>query len=329
MTTSVTTLEPADGGGLELVVGAEAAGSRLDAFLAQSIDGLSRSRAQRAVEDGDIIVNGTLAKVSQKLRTGDRIDIDLPEPAPADIVPEELPLAIVHEDADVVVVVKESGMVVHPGAGIRSGTLANALAWKYGTALGGEAWRPGIVHRLDRDTSGLMVVARTEEAHAHLSAQFQARTVTKRYLAMAYGRMIANDGRFEQPIGRHPSIRVRMAIAREGKGRPALTFFRVLERFEELTLLDVNIRTGRTHQIRVHLAAAGFPVLADETYAKGRSKAVRSVDLRRRIDGLGRQFLHAAFLAFDHPRTGARLEFNSKLPEPLAGFLEYCRERAR
>lgn len=319
----------ADGSGFEFEVGPDGAGSRLDVFLAASVEGLSRTRAQRAIDDGDVIVNGSLAKSGLKLRVGDRVDLELHEPPPTNLVAEDLPLEIIHEDADLVVLEKPAGMVVHPGAGVSSGTLANALAWRYGTAMGGEAWRPGIVHRLDRDTSGLMVVARTDAAHAHLSSQFQARSVTKRYLAMTYGRMIANEGRCEQPIGRHPQIRVRMAIAREGRGRPALTIYRVLERFDETTLLDVNIRTGRTHQIRVHLAAAGYAVLADETYAKSRSKGLRSAPLRSRVDALGRQFLHAAFLAFDHPRTGERLEFNSKLPELLAAFLEYCRAHAR
>lgn len=318
-----------DGSGFEFVVDLEGAGTRLDVFLAGSVEGLSRNRAQRAIDDGDVIVNGSLAKAGLKLRVGDRIDLELPEPPPTDLVPEDLPLHVIHEDDDVLVLEKPAGMVVHPGAGVPSGTVANGLAWRYGTAMGGDAWRPGIVHRLDRDTSGLMVVARTPDAHTHLSSQFQARTVTKRYLAMVYGRMIANEGRCEQPIGRHPQIRVRMAIARAGRGRPALTLHRVLERFSETTLLDVNIRTGRTHQIRVHLAAAGYAVLADETYAKGRSKGLRSAQLRGRVDALGRQFLHAAFLAFDHPRTGERLEFNSTLPEPLAAFLAYCREHAR
>lgn len=324
-----STTVTADASGFDLVVGPENADARLDVFLTAAVPGLSRTRAQRAIEDGDVIVNGSLAKSGLRLREGDRVDVELAEPPPTELVPEELPIRVVHEDDHVIVIEKTSGMVVHPGAGVSTGTLANGLAWRYGTQMGGEAWRPGIVHRLDRDTSGLMVVARTPAAHVNLSAQFQARTVTKRYFAMVYGRMTANEGRCEQPIGRHPQIRVRMAIAREGKGRPALTLYRVLERFDECTLLDVNIRTGRTHQIRVHLAAAGFAVLADETYAKGRSKGLRSVKLRTRVDAIGRQFLHAAFLAFDHPVTGERLEFNSSLPEPLAGFLAYCREHVR
>jgi 23S rRNA pseudouridine1911/1915/1917 synthase len=315
-------------GPIELVVGPEGGGERLDVFLASAIPSLSRTRAHRAVEEGDVLVNSTLAKAGQKLRAGDRIDVELAAPPPTELAAEPIPLAVVYEDEDIAVIDKPAGLVVHPGAGISSGTLANALAHRYGRGAG-PAWRPGIVHRLDRDTSGLLVVARSEAAHTLLSEQFQRRTVTKRYLAMVYGRVADDSGRCDKPIGRHPQIRVRMAIAREGRGRPAVTDFRVLERFSELTLLDVKILTGRTHQIRVHLAAMGNPVVADETYGKGRSRGLRDTKVRGRIDALGRQFLHAAFLAFDHPRTGRRLEFNSLPPEPLAGFLEYCRERAR
>ncbi len=322
-------LESLEPGPIELVVGPEGAGARLDAFLASSVPGLSRTRAHRAIDEGDILVNGTLAKASQKLRAGDRIDLELPAPPPSELEPEPIPFGVVFEDEDIAVVDKPAGLVVHPGAGVHSGTLANALVHRYGRSGVGPGWRPGIVHRLDKDTSGLLVVARSEAAHTLLSEQFQRRTVTKRYLAMVYGRMANDTGTCEKPIGRHPQVRVRMAIAREGRGRPATTAYRVLERFSELTLLDVKILTGRTHQIRVHLADLGHPVVADETYAKGRSRALRDVALRHRVDGLGRQFLHAAFLAFDHPRTGRRLEFNSLLPEPLSAFLEYCRGRAR
>jgi 23S rRNA pseudouridine1911/1915/1917 synthase len=315
-------LEP---GPIELVVGPEGAGARLDAYLATAVPSLSRTRAHRAVEEGDVLVNGALAKAAHKLRAGDRLDVELPAPPPSSLTPEPIELTIVYEDDDIAVVDKPAGLVVHPGAGVTSGTLANALAYRYGSHAG-PAWRPGIVHRLDKDTSGLLVVARSEAAHTLLSEQFQRRTVTKRYLALVYGRVAVDEATIDKPIARHPQIRVRMAIAREGRGRPATTIVRVLERFAETTLLDTKILTGRTHQIRVHLADLGHPVVA---YGKGRARGVRDTALRVRIERLGRQFLHAAFLAFDHPRTGRRLEFNSRLPEPLSGFLEYCRERAR
>ena len=317
-----------EAGPVEVVVGPDDAGARLDAFLASAVPGLSRTRAHRAIEDGDALVNGVLAKPRYKVREGDRVELDLPAPPPTDVVPEPIPLTVVYEDDDVAVVDKPAGLVVHPGAGVASGTLANALVYRYGPGAG-PAWRPGIVHRLDKDTSGLLVVARTGQALAHLSEQFALRTVTKRYVALVHGRVAADEGTLDKPIGRHPQIRVRMAVARAGRGRPAVTIYRVLERFAELTLLDVTILTGRTHQIRVHLADAGHPVVADETYGQGRSRGTRDAALRVRVDALGRQFLHAAFLAFDHPRTGQRLELSSPLPSPLAELLEYCRERAR
>jgi 23S rRNA pseudouridine1911/1915/1917 synthase len=329
MSAAVPNRDAIETGPVELVVEAGGAGARLDAYLATAVPGLSRTRAQRAIEQGDALVNGVLAKPSLKLRVGDRIDLELPAPPPTDLEGEAIPLSLVFEDEDVVVVDKPAGLVVHPGAGVPSGTLANALVYRYGAAAGGPAWRPGIVHRLDKDTSGLLVVARSERALTLLSEQFQQRTVTKRYLAMVYGRVPDDAGTLDKPIGRHPQVRVRMAIAREGRGRPATSSYRVLERFAEMTLLDVKILTGRTHQIRVHLADMGNPVVADETYARGRARGIRDREVRARVEALGRQFLHAAFLAFDHPKTGRRLEFNSRLPEPLAGLLEYCRERAR
>jgi 23S rRNA pseudouridine1911/1915/1917 synthase len=314
---------------LELVAGGDAAGSRLDAWLAASIAGLSRSRAQRAIASGDVLVNGEVAKASLKLRDGDRVEVELPAPPTTDVAPEAIDLTVVYEDDDIAVIDKPAGLVVHPGAGIHSGTLANALVHRYGRGGAGPVSRPGIVHRLDRETSGLLVVARTEAAHAALSEQFQNRTVSKRYLALVYGRVGRDAATLDKPIARHPQIRVRMAVASPGRGRPAHTEYRVLERFDETTYVEVDIRTGRTHQIRVHLADAGHPVVADETYGKGRAKGVRDTGLRRRIEALGRQFLHASRLAFDHPRTGERMELSSPLPEPLAELLEYCRSRAR
>ncbi|HQR37906.1 MAG TPA: RluA family pseudouridine synthase [Blastocatellia bacterium] len=318
-----------DLGPLDLTVDADGTGQRLDTYLADAIPALTRSRVQRAIEDGDVLVNGATPKNAQKLRSGDRIEIDLPEPPPTSLEPEPIPLNIVYEDGALLVVDKPAGMVVHPGAGVSSGTLANAVLYHMTGKTPGAVGRPGIVHRIDRDTSGLLVVAKSEQALSALSEQFQQRTVAKRYLALVYGRVVDNSRTFDQPICRHPQIRVRMAIARHGLGRPAVTIARVLQRFDEVTLLDVKILTGRTHQIRVHVAAAGHPVVGDEVYGRGRSKPLRNVELRRRIDELGRQFLHAAFLAFDHPVTGKRLEFNSQLPPELASLLEYCRSRGQ
>jgi 23S rRNA pseudouridine1911/1915/1917 synthase len=324
----VSSLGPAEGDALELTVAPEAAGSRLDAYLAAAVRDLSRSRAQRSIDDGDVLVNGSLAKPSLKLKAGDRVEIELPGPLATTLVPEPIDIDVVYEDDEIVVVNKPAGLVVHPGAGIASGTLANGLLYRFGSA-GGPPWRPGIVHRLDKDTSGLLVVARTGAGHAALSAQFQERTVTKRYLALVYGRLAASEGRLDKPIGRHPTARVRMAVRPPGQGRPALTLYRVLERFDDATSLEVEIRTGRTHQIRVHLADAGHAIVGDESYGKGRAHELRESGLRRRIETLGRHFLHAALLAFDHPRTGRRLEFSSPLPDPLAELGEFLRARAR
>lgn len=318
-----------DDASVERVVDAEHVGIRLDAYLAASIATLSRSRGQRAIDDGDVTVNGAASKASYKLREGDRIEIELPAPPTTDVLAEAIPLSIVFEDDDLVVIDKPAGMVVHPGAGVQSGTLANALVHRFGGAAPGPNARPGIVHRLDKDTSGLIVVARTEDALSALSTQFQERTVTKSYIALVYGRPKEASGRFNQPIARHPRIRTRMAVVDQGEGRPALTLYRVREWFDEVTLLDVDIRTGRTHQIRVHLAAANHPVVADDVYGAGQISNVRDARLRKLIGALGRQFLHASTLEFDHPRTGKRMSFSCPLPDPLPATLEYCREHAR
>jgi 23S rRNA pseudouridine1911/1915/1917 synthase len=317
------------GDAVEVVAGAESAGVRLDAFLATSVGGLSRTRARRAIDEGDVLVDGRTVRASHKLKGGERIEIELPEPPPSALVPEPIPFAVAYEDESLVVLDKPAGLVVHPGAGVPSGTLANGLMYRYGGAGGGPSWRPGIVHRIDRDTSGLLVVARTEAAHAGLSAQFLARTVEKRYVALVHGRVETDAATIEKPIARHPKIRVRMAVAAHGSGRPAITRFKVAERFEGMTLLDVEIKTGRTHQIRVHLADAGHPVAGDEVYGHGRAASLRDPGLRRRLEAMGRHFLHASHLAFDHPGTGDRVAFTCPLPPDLAELVEYCRGRAR
>jgi 23S rRNA pseudouridine1911/1915/1917 synthase len=319
----------AAGGSLDFVAGDDASDTRLDVYLAAAVSSLSRSAARRSIDAGDVLVDGEVAKASLKLKGGERIEIDLPTPPPTDVAPEPIELAIVYEDDEIAVVDKPAGLVVHPGAGVSSGTLANALAYRYRGATAGPASRPGIVHRLDKETSGLLVVARTEAALVALAEQFASRSVTKRYLALVYGVVAAESATLEKPIGRDPRVRVRMAVAPPGRGRPALTRYRVLERFAETTYLDVEILTGRTHQIRVHLANAGRPVVGDETYAPKRAKALRDARLRRKIEELGRQFLHAASLEIGHPRTGERLRFTAPLPPKLDALLEYCRAHDR
>ena len=305
-----------------LTISEEAAGARLDSFLASRILEVSRTRIQRAIEDGDILVNERAAKPGYRLRSGDRIEIDLPEPPPVTLAPEPIHLNIVYEDDDLIVVDKPAGMVVHPGAGIESGTLANALVYHFNTLsdVAGRI-RPGIVHRIDKETSGLLVVAKNDVAHERLSDQFRDRQVFKMYVALVYGRMSESAGEIEARIGRSPHNRTRMSVLRGGAGRAAHTIFEVAQRYNEFTLLKVQIKTGRTHQIRVHLAHIGHPVAGDSTYGGGRENSIRNTTIKRETIALGRHFLHSAQLGFKHPRTGKPLEFVSQLPPELENFL--------
>jgi 23S rRNA pseudouridine1911/1915/1917 synthase len=301
------------------ITGGEA-GSRLDAYLAAQVAGWSRSRIKRLIEDGDVLVAGLTSKPSYKLRSGDRLEVELTAPPPTEFLPEDIPLEIIHEDAEIVVVNKQAGLVVHPAAAVSSGTLANALAFHFKQlSHAGHSVRPGIVHRLDRDTSGLIVVAKTEEAHENLADQFRAREVFKSYVALVHGRVGPESGRIEGAIARDPRNRTRMAVV--AGGRPALSLYRVRRRYDRFTLLDVEIRTGRTHQIRVHLEWLKHPVVGDATYGGGRDKTVPDKLLRARINALGRQFLHAEQLGFRHPGTGEELRFRAPLPQALADFL--------
>jgi len=306
---------------LTFKIAASDSGVRLDAFLAGHIPNWSRSRLQKLIEEGDVVVNGASTRASYKLRAADEIEVEL-TPSPTEpFAPENIPVSVVYEDDQIIVVDKPAGLVVHPAAGIQTGTLANALAYHFQqlSSKGGPA-RPGIVHRLDRDTSGLLVVAKTEIAHENLSNQFRARQVFKSYLALIHGSLPADTGRIEQPITRDPANRTRMAVV--ANGRPALSLYRVRQRYHRFTLLDVELKTGRTHQIRVHLAWLKHPVVGDEIYGGGRDKTVVNVKLRAEIRKLHRQFLHAEQLAFDHPLTDERLHFNSPLPAELKNFLD-------
>jgi 23S rRNA pseudouridine1911/1915/1917 synthase len=300
---------------------AEDAGARLDAFLAARVEGVSRSTLKRAIDDGDVLVGGRAAKPSLKLKGGERVEVELPAPPPSEVEPEEIPLDVLHEDEEVVVVNKPAGLVVHPAAGVHSGTLANALAFHFGQLAGrGHSLRPGIVHRLDRDTSGAIVVAKTPRAHESLSDQFRERTVFKSYAALVHGVTKEEKGRIEEPLARDPRNRTRMAVVRGG--RAALSLWRVRRHFTRFTLLDVQIKTGRTHQIRVHLAWIKHPVVGDETYGGGRDRTLPDPALRARVASLGRQFLHAERLGFHHPATGEWLGFTAPLPPDLSEFLD-------
>jgi len=303
-----------------LSVSAEDAGQRLDAFLARYVENWSRSRLQRLIDDGEVLVNGHAAKPSYKLRANDEIAADLTTLPSERFNPEDIPIEVVYEDDDLIIVDKPAGMVVHPAAGFQSGTLANALAFHFQklSTTGGE-FRPGIVHRLDKDTSGLMVVAKTEIAHENLADQFRAREVFKSYVTLVHGQIEKDTDQIDQPIARDPRHRTRMAVVRGG--RAARTVYRVRQRFDRFTLLDVELKTGRTHQIRVHLAWLKHPVVGDETYGGGRDKTVPDPRIRSQIAKLGRQFLHAEKLGFRHPRTSEQLNFCAPLPSELSEFL--------
>lgn len=321
---------------------------RLDAFLAERIEGWSRSRLQRLIDDGDVLVNGKTAKPSYKLREGDEIDVDLTEEPAARFEPENIPLDIVFEDEFLAVINKPAGMVVHPGAGVMSGTLANAIAWHLLSvppaiagglsqqadsvaaselhsdlqppATAGGTDRVGLVHRLDKDTSGLIVVAKNEQIHEALAEQFRDRTVEKSYVALVHGSPRENRGTIDRPIARDRWHRTKMTVA--ANGRNALSLWKLRQRFEKFALVDVEIKTGRTHQIRVHLASINHPVVGDATYNEGRDNTIANAETKKAVEKLDRFFLHAQRLAFTHPETNERLTFTSELPEELAQLLE-------
>jgi len=305
-----------------ITVTEDQAGARLDAFLASQTHDVSRTRIQRSIDNGDVLVNDVQVKSSYRVHAGDRIELDLPEPAPVDLIAEPIPLDIVFEDDDMVVIDKPAGLVVHPGAGNPSRTLANALVYHFNQLSGAAGKiRPGIVHRLDKETSGLLVVAKNDAAHENLSDQFSERQVGKQYVALVYGKLSVPRGEVQARIGRGSHNRTRMAILRGSAGRPAHTVFEVATAYQEFTLLDVQLKTGRTHQIRVHMAHIGHPVVGDTTYGAGREKTVRDIAVRKEILGMGRHFLHSAELAFKHPRSGEQLRFTSDLPDDLLSFL--------
>lgn len=304
-------------------------GRRLDQFLSQTDLKLSRSQAKKLIEAEAIHLNQTPTKPSIHLRAGDLVSGALPAPKPLSIQAEALPLRILYEDPSIIVIDKPSGMVVHPAAGNASGTLVNALLHHCKDLAGiNGVLRPGIVHRLDKGTSGVMVVAKDDEAYQQLAKQFKNRTVKKIYWAIAHGRFAEDEGLIDLAIGRHPSERKRMSV-RTRKGRTAITRWKVLERLGPLTLLQILPQTGRTHQIRVHLSSMGHPLLGDPLYGrKGRPGAIRDPVLKESVKRLDRQALHAFRLEFAHPRTGERIEFVSPIPEDMEEVLARLRTPA-
>ena len=289
-----------------LIIEPDATGERVDSYIASSLDGPSRSFVQKLIEKGNVLLNGeVLSSKKEKLKAGDEIEITLPEPEKIEIVAEDIPLDIVYEDEDVLVVNKPRGMVVHPAVGNYTGTLVNAIMHHCGDRLSSinGVIRPGIVHRIDKDTSGLLVIAKNDKAHESLSAQLQEHSVTRKYIALVHNNFTNDEGTIDEPIGRDPKNRLRQAVTHQNSKR-AVTHYEVLERFGQYTLLQCQLETGRTHQIRVHMAYIKHPLVGDLVYGPRKS--------RINVEG---QVLHAKVLGFVHPSTGEYMEFDSELPD--------------
>lgn len=310
---------------LTFTVTSPAAGSRLDQFLTSRL-GWSRARLQKLLKSHRVSVDGRPRPASYRVRLGDHVAVSVPPPEPTHLAAEALPLAIIFEDQDLLVVNKPPGLVVHPGAGHRNGTLLNALVHHCPELKDiGEISRPGLVHRLDKDTSGLLVVAKTALAHAALVAQFQVHAITKIYQALVWGRLPEVEGRIEKEVGRHPTARQKMSV-HPRRGKPAVTFWRVLREFPgPLSLVELSPQTGRTHQLRVHMASEGHPVLGDATYGGGVSRLAGNPRLSGLKGLVHRQLLHAWRLGITHPRTGEQLSWEAPLPEDFEMVVDYLK----
>lgn len=303
------------------------AGGRLDAFLAGAIPELSRTQAQRLIEEGQVTVEGVVASKATRLREGDAICVQVPEPSELELVAEDIPLSILHEDADLIVIDKPPGLVVHPAAGHASGTLVNALLFHCKDLAGiGGVLRPGIVHRLDKDTSGVMVATKTDRAHSGLTAAFAAKSrgeaggITREYLAITSPMPPSKSGTVRTLYGRHPVHRKKFS-SKVASGKPAVTHWELVEELHDAALVRFRLETGRTHQIRVHASDQGWPLVGDQVYGhKPRDERLAEV-----ASALGRQALHAATLSFDHPVTGLRMSFESPLPADMQRALDALR----
>lgn len=312
---------------ISLTYPAETEISRIDHFLCREMPGESRASIQRLIENGHVLVDGSTVKPSHKLKGGEQLEVEIPEPQPAQPQAESIPLEVLYEDSDLIVINKEAGMVVHPGPGTASGTLVNALLAHCTdlSGIGGEL-RPGIVHRLDKGTSGVLVVAKNDRSHQALSAQFSVHSVKRIYQALIYGTPQEDSGKIEGIIGRHPTERLRLS-GKAKHGKNAVTRWRVRERYNRVSLVELRLETGRTHQIRVHLTEAGFPLLGDPLYPDGgRINNIPDTQLRGMINRLGRQALHARCLGFIHPASGEYLEFTVEPPQDMQELLAYLRQ---
>lgn len=290
-------------------------GVRIDAWISKRLEKYSRSYIQKLLNEGLVLVNGSSVRSNYKVRINDDITLQIPEPEVLDIVPENIEIPVLYEDEDVLVVNKPKGMVVHPAVGNYSGTLVNALMDYCGESLSSinGVIRPGIVHRIDKDTSGVLVVAKSNEAHEKLSLKLKDHDINRVYIALVHGIIREESGKIDAPIGRHPVDRKKMAV-NTNNGRRAVTHFKVLERFKDATLLEVRLETGRTHQIRVHLSYIGYPIIGDTVYGKKKDKY-----------DIGGQALHAKLLGFVHPIKNEFMEFEAKLPEYFEKLLEELR----
>src|ERR1700722_9767383 len=303
----------------EFTVDEESQGLRLDRFIAIQIPEISRTHVQNLIDAGRVLVGGIAKKPSHRLESGETVNIEIPAPVVPGIEPENISLDVLYEDNDIVVLNKPSGMIVHPGAGEDGGTLAAALLHRYGVSglsQAGGVIRPGIVHRLDKDTSGAMVIARNDQSHEKLVEEFRERRVEKTYLALLHGTIKGEKGRIELPVSRDMKRRSRMT-ARRSDGREARTDWRLRLRLEQFSLVEANLHTGRTHQIRVHFSALAFPVVGDTLYGAPRQERIG----RELLPALERNFLHSARIGFTHPRSGNRMEFRAPLPTQLVEYL--------
>lgn len=299
-------------------VAKEEEGQRLDKYLSEQKDhDFSRSYLGKCIQGGCVSVNGEKGKASLKVKAGDRIDFDIPEQKDPEVLPEAIPLDIVYEDDDLLVVNKERGMVVHPAAGHYSGTLVNAVLAHAGSSLSSinGVNRPGIVHRIDKDTTGLLLICKNDLSHQSLAKQLEEHSITRRYHALVFGKIKEEDGIISAPIGRDEKDRKKQAISYK-HGKEALTHYKVLERFSDSTLVECRLETGRTHQIRVHMKSIGHPLLGDPVYG-----------LKNRKDGISGQALHAMILGFQHPRTGEYMEFSAPYPADFQALLEKLRKK--
>lgn len=299
-----------------LTVSPEDAGVRIDKYLAEQLPDITRSYLQKLLKDGSVQMNGKPVKASTKTAVGAVIALTIPEPEEPEILPENIPLDILYEDSDVILINKPKNMVVHPAAGHYTGTLVNALMYHCRGDLSGinGVLRPGIVHRIDKDTTGVLIVCKNDRAHNALAEQLKEHSITRKYRAIVCGNLKEDEGTVDAPLGRHPQDRKKMAIVRSG-GKRAVTHYRVLERFGNYTYIECRLETGRTHQIRVHMASLGHPLLGDEIYGRAKSPF--------KLEG---QTLHAMVLGFIHPTTGEYMEFEAPLPEYFEKLLEKLRK---